>query len=269
MHGPIQDLLAIDVHAHYGVYDPDPAAALLHRLMSGDAATVVARAKAANVEWTVVSPLSGLLPTGKADASAGNEEAAHIVDQTPGLLQWVVVNPLQASTFDQARERLTQPKCMGIKIHPEEHGYKIAEHGKACFEFAAQFDAVILAHSGQENSLPADYLPFADAFANVPLILAHLGNSDEADALDLQVRAIQAARHGNVHTDTSSSRSLLPGLLEWAVGEVGAEHILFGTDSPLYFTPSQRARVDHAELTHVQKQTILRGNAERILRLPE
>ena len=26
-----------------------------------------------------------------------------------------------------ARERLVQPKCVGINIHREEHGYKIAE----------------------------------------------------------------------------------------------------------------------------------------------
>lgn len=266
---PIQDLLAIDIHAHYGVYDRASSAELISRFMSGDAETVAARARAAGIEWTVVSPLLGLMPRGKADAAAGNEEAVRVVDQTTGLLQWVVVNPLQPETFDQARERLIQPKCMGIKIHPEEHDYKIAEQGEALFEFAARFDAVILAHSGQENSRPADYITFADAFANVTLILGHLGNADGADVLDLQVRAIQAAKHNNVFTDTSSSRSLFAGLIEWAVGEVGAEHVLFGTDSPLYFTHSQRARIDHAELTDEQKRMILRGNAERLLRLPE
>ena len=181
----------------------------------------------------------------------------------------LVVNPLQPSTFDQARRRLARPKCVGIKLHPEEHGYDIAARGKACFELAAEFDAVVLAHSGEARSLPADYLPWADAFANVTLILAHLGNAEAASEFTLQVRAIQSARHGNVYTDTSSARNLLPGLIEWAVDEVGPEHVLFGTDTPLYFAPAQRARVDQAELTDTQKQMILRGNAQRLLCLPE
>jgi predicted TIM-barrel fold metal-dependent hydrolase len=104
----------------------------------------------------------------------------------------------------------------------------------------------------------------------VTLILAHLGNSGAAgDSAELQVRAIQAARHGNVYADTSSAQSLLPGLIEWAVGEVGAERILFGTDTPLYFAPSQRARIDHADLSDEQKRLILWENARRILPIPD
>ena len=263
----IQSLFAIDVHAHYGIYNRGESAALLNRFMSGDAATVSARARTANVEWTAVSPLMAFLPKGAFDVSAGNDEAARVVDQIPGLLQWVVVNPLQPSTYEQAREQLSRPKCVGIKIHPEEHDYKISEHGEAIFEFAARMDAVIMSHSGQPNSLPADFVPFADTFPNVTLILAHLGNADDGSTFDLQVQAIQAAKHGNIFTDTSSARSLFPGLIEWAVGEVGAEHVLFGTDSPLYFAPSLRARIDHADITEPQKRMILRENAERLLLL--
>lgn len=155
----IRRIPAIDVHAHYGIYDRRKSAGLQNRFMTGDVATVVARASESNIEWTVVSPLSGLIPRSRADAAAGNDEATQVVDQTPGSLQWIILDPLQPRTFEQAHERLAQPKCVGIMIHPEEHGYKITEHGKALFEFAAQHDAVILAHSGNENSLPADFIP--------------------------------------------------------------------------------------------------------------
>ena len=84
-----------------------------------------------------------------------------------------------------------------------------------------------------------------------------------------QVRAVQRSRHGNVYADTSSSRSIVPGLIEWAVREVGAERILYGTDSPLYFAPMQRARIDQAEMPDEAKRVILRGNAERLLGLTE
>jgi len=265
----ISDLWAIDVHGHYGRYPSVDATGLTGQLLSGDPATVVARAKAARTAFTVVSPLPALLPRGGADAVAANEEAARVVEQTDGLLEWVVVHPLQPRSFDQARRMFGGPKCVGIKIHPEEHGYPIAEHGRAIFELAAELGAAVLTHSGDPNSKPGDFLPFADDFPEVTLILAHLGNGGAAAGpMDLQVTAIRAAKHANVVTDTSGARSLTSGLIEWAVREVGAERILYGTDTPMYFAPSQRARIDRADLTDREKRMILRDNAERLLPIP-
>ena len=266
----VSELPAIDVHGHYGQYVQPDTPPLKRQFMSGDPAMIVARAKAANVRYTVVSPLSGLLPRQGADVVAGNEEARRIVEESNSLLQWIVFNPLQSETFRQVREMLKEAKCMGIKIHPEEHGYKIAEQGRVIFELAAELQTVILAHTGEPNSLPADFVPFADDFPEVTLILGHLGNSGAAgSSAELQVRAIQAAKHGNMYADTSSAQSLLPGLIEWAASEVGAECILFGIDTPLYFAPAQRARIDHADLNDDQKRMILRDNARRILPLPD
>jgi uncharacterized protein len=261
---------AIDVHGHFGQYVQPETIPLKRQFMSADPATVAARAKAVNIRYTIVSSLHALLPRGNADPVAGNEETCRVVDQTEGMLQWVVVHPNLPATFEQAREMLKRPKCMGIKIHPEEHVYPIAKFGRAIFEFAAEQKAIILSHSGEPNSMPADFLPFADDFPEATLILAHLGNSgDTVDSSELQVRAIQASRHGNVYVDTSSGQSLLPGLIEWAVGEVGADRLLLGTDTPLYFAPSQRVRIDQADLTDAQKQQILWENAQRILPIPD
>ena len=261
---------AIDVHGHFGQYVQPETSPLKRRFMSGDPAVVAARAKAVDIRYTIVSSLHALLPRGGADPVSGNEETHRVVEETEGLLQWVVVHPKLPATFDQARRMLLRPKCVGIKIHPEEHTYPIAEFGRAVFELAAELRTVILAHSGEANSMPADFLPWADAFPEATLILAHLGNSgDTLDSSELQVRAIQASRHGNVYADTSSGQSLLPGLIEWAVGEVGAGQILFGTDTPLYFAASQRARIDQADLSDAEKQLILWGNARRLLPIPD
>ena len=262
----ICDLPAIDVHGHFGQYVQPHVPPLKAQWMSGDPAVVVARAKVARIRYTVVSPLLGLMPRGQANAVAGNEEAMRVVRETEGLLQWVVLNPRQPATFEQVREMLKEPKCVGIKIHPEEHCYKIAEHGRPIFELATELRTVILTHSGDANSLPADFVPLADDYPEVTLILGHLGHSGNVvNCPELQVRAMQTSRHGNIYTDTSSAQSLLPGLIEWAVGEVGAERILFGTDTPLYFTPSQRARIDHTDLSNEQKRLILWDNARRLL----
>ena len=61
--------------------------------------------------------------------------------------------------------------------------------------------------------------------------------------------------------------SMLPNLIEWAVGEVGADRILYGSDVSCYFPPMQRARIDHAHIRDDEKLKILRDNAVTLLGL--
>ena len=259
----IASISAIDVHGHYGVYIQLDQSDLYNRMMTGDAAEIVRRAAAVNVGLTIVSPLLALLPRFKANAAVGNEEAARIVAQTQGLKQYVVIDPLRPETYAQADEMLKQPQCVGIKLHPEEHGYPIRDHAAPLFEFAAERKAVVLTHSSEQNSLCEDFIPWANKFPEVRLILAHIGCGWDGD-ITHQVRAIQKSQHGNVFADTSSARSIMPGLIEWAVQEVGADRVLFGTDTPLYSTAMHRARIDHAELSDTNKRLILRDNALKL-----
>jgi len=215
------EIPAIDSHAHYGRYvDVDP---LIAAFSSGDADLVVKRAGACGIRWTVVSSLAGLLPRGRTvDVASANEVAFQDVPKVPGLLQYVIVNPLQPKTYDQARTMLKSRWCVGIKIHPEEHAYRIADHGEELFAFFEETGASVMTHSGCSNSLPADFVPFADRHPGARVLLAHLGNgAGDKGRVDLQVRAVQAAKHGDLWVDTSSARSILPGLVEWAVKELG------------------------------------------------
>jgi len=258
----ITEIQAIDVHAHYGTYSNNRHP-LIHDFMSADAAIVVARANTANTRLTIVSPLTALMPRGHGDAVAGNIEAAQVAAETEGVLQYVVIDPRNPKTYVQAEEMLALPNCAGIKIHPEEHIYPIAEFGRPIFEFAAKHGAIVMTHSGEANSMPEDFVPFANDFPEVRLILAHLGCTCDGDPTH-QVRAIQAGRHDNLFVDTSSASSIMSGLIEWGVREVGAEKILYGTDTPLYSAAMQRARIDGAEISDADKQLILSDNAIRL-----
>ncbi len=253
---------AIDVHGHYGV-SRDQKYALTNGFMSADAREVVRRAKTQNVAVTVVSPLAGLMAKSRHAVERANREAAKVVAGCPGMLQWAILDPLNERTFDQVKDLMTGRLFAGVKIHPELHGYAIRKYGRAIFEFAERQGLVVMTHSGQKHSLPEDFVGFANCFPGARLILAHLGFGYDQDPSH-QVRAIQKSRHGNVFTDTSSSKSLTPNLIEWAVDEVGADRILFGSDTPLYSVAMQRARIDRAEIRESEKRLILRGNAERL-----
>ncbi len=107
-------------------------------------------------------------------------------------------------------------------------------------------------------------MDFANSYPNVRLILGHLGNGGGAAGdPTLQVRAIQACRHDNVFVDTSSA-SIMPNLIELAVRRNRFAPILFGTDSPLYSTAMQRARIDSADISEADKRNILCDNAIRL-----
>lgn len=261
-----EQIPAIDVHAHYGCYIRGGVDPRIEQFMTASAEEVVRRARKANIEWTIASPLRALLPRGGGDPIGGNDEAAATIANTDGMLQYVVVDPLTPATYEQAAEMLQRPKCVGIKIHPEEHQYPIVEHGRKIFEFAARHHAVVLTHSSEQNSQADDFVPFMNDYPEVKLILAHIGHGWDGD-LSHQIRAIQRCRHENAFADTSSSRSITPGLIEWAVKEVGASRILFGSDTPLYHAPMQRRRIDHADLSDSDKRLILRDNAIKLFNL--
>lgn len=164
---------AIDVHAHYGRFPH--ANTLLESFSSASAEEVSARAGRSGVTLTIVSPLDGLMPRGRETRVApANEAAFEKIPQTKGLLQYVIVNPLQTETYDQAREMLKSPHCVGIKIHPEEHAYRISDHGDELFSFFEEVDVPVMTHSGCPNSLPIDFVPFANRYAKVRLLLIHV-----------------------------------------------------------------------------------------------
>ena len=98
------------------------------------------------------------------------------------------------------------------------------------------------------------------------LILAHIGCTIDIDP-GHQVRAVQQSKHGNMFADTSSAKSIVPGLIEWAVEEIGSERILYGTDTPVYFAPMQRTRINEAEMDDAHKKLILRDNAVKLFNL--
>jgi predicted TIM-barrel fold metal-dependent hydrolase len=124
----------------------------------------------------------------------------------------------------------------------------------------------VTTHSGCARSYPEEFVRFANRYPSVRLILAHLGHSADGN-YTRQVCALKRAEAGNVYVDTSSAKSMISGLLEWAVSEIGDARILFGTDTPLYFSPCQKARVEYAGIDEASKRAILYDNAARLLNL--
>lgn len=252
---------AIDVHAHFGQHD-------LHEMdrvdqwCSGDAGVVARRGRSAGIRWSIASALTALCPF-RGNILEGNQEASRAVEEHEGLLFWAVADPLRQESLVQAQDLLENPKCMGIKMHPFLHQYEARVHAGPVFELAARYQTVILTHSGDKGSYPEDFVDWANRFPEARLIVAHLGHGDDG-CRSRQVRAAQAAKHQNMWIDTSSATSMLSGLIEWAVGELGDTRLLFGTDTPLYFSACQKTRIEAAEISEDSKYRILWQNAQEL-----
>ena len=259
----IRAIPAIDIHSHFGEWERDAAREPGRELIAGGRADLREQMRLSNIALSVNSHFYGIFPRGGGDAVEGNRRCVAAVEREENLLMWAILNPLQPESFAQVEALLLHPKCIGIKLHPEEHRYPIADYGERIYEFAAKHRAVIDTHSGEALSMPEEFAVFANRYPEVTTIVSHLGCGYDG-AFDHQIRAVQRSVHGNLYTDTSSGKSLFCNLLERAVREIGSERILFGTDAGCYFSPMQRARVDCAQIGDEEKKNILYRNALRL-----
>lgn len=257
---------AIDVHAHFGMADGFPQKGKEKEFLFLPQDVLDEMRKEAGVRVVMASAAEGIFPFGAHTVAEANRRLFELTQTVPWLYQWVIVNPLEPETYIQAREMLKEQKCVGIKIHPDAHGYSVAEYGNEIFAFASEFQAVVETHSGDKLSMPEEYVVFADRYPAVRILLSHLGNGCDGDVTH-QVRAVLKGRNGNLYTDVSSVKSILPGLVEWAVREIGSDHIMFGSDSPLHHMGMMRSRIDYAMLPAQDKENILYRTANRLFSL--
>jgi len=255
----MQEINAIDTHCHihYAPLEtlkPITISDVMHEgpYYTAYWDTLSQMERAAKISTVLASPMEALAD--RADAVQANEDMHQMVQDIPNLYQWVVIDPQNEITFEQADRMLQHEKCVGIKLHPRMHEYSLAEYGEKVFSFAEKRSAIVQIHP----DWAADYVAFADKFPNITIILAHLGGVHHIDA-------IKAAKHRNIYADTSGKASLKNMLIEYAVSQVGSERILFGTDT--YAAGAQRGRIAYALISQQDKENILYNNAKKLFGL--
>lgn len=239
------DLLAIDMHTHINhgsPYDTDARTGY-----SADLDDLLLINRAAGIEKMFACTFASVLSTQTIPEE--NEYMHALIDRVDCLYQWVVVDPRIEQTLHQAERMLRHKKCVGIKLHPLYHKYALEEYADRIFPLAARFRAAVLIHAEKEASY---ILPMADRYPDVNFIVAHLGGETYVDAVEF-------ARHKNVYTDTSGIASSNNLMVEYAYNRIGADRILFGTDT--YSAAFQRGRIEFALIPAEDKRKILRGNA--------
>jgi hypothetical protein len=115
-----------------------------------------------------------------------------------------------------------------------------------------------------------------DRFPDLQIIIGHMGENipfslDRADwflsgtAKHLKRRVAEYFQD-NFYITTSGYFSVPP--LQCALAAVGADRILFAIDYPFADNAEGRAFLETAPISHVDREKIAHGNAERLLRIP-
>jgi predicted TIM-barrel fold metal-dependent hydrolase len=88
--------------------------------------------------------------------------------------------------------------------------------------------------------------------------------SDENNNIFPRIELVAA--QPNTYIDTSGDGHDRVGMLEYAVKTVGEDRILFGSDFSMNCPATVMGRIENAFLTDEQKQKILSGNLEALLK---
>jgi predicted TIM-barrel fold metal-dependent hydrolase len=165
--------------------------------------------------------------------------------------------PRAIETLDKA---LGQYGMKGIKLHTVTYGgFPFAEATVRLMRRAAEFNAPVLFHSGDEPlALPQEIAEAARLCPETMVILGHMGGYFHGEA------AIQAAASFlNIMLDTSAMP--YPAMIRRAVRTIGAERVLFASDGPGCLPALEVEKVKLAGLSPRDEGLVLGGNIQRIL----
>jgi uncharacterized protein len=223
----------------------------------------------------------------------GDEEsvAAAIARHPSRLVGFFMLNPAAADAAERLSRAIGDWKLRGICLFPAMHHYRLDdERVTATFEAATARGAAVFVHCGvltvgvrkrlglasPFNLRLGDPLALATVaarFPKVPVIIPHFGAGFLREAL------IAADQCPNIHLDTSSSNSWIryhPGLtleavFRQALEVVGADRLLFGTDSSFFprgwqrqIFEQQKATLDAIGVPAETQEKILSGNFQRL-----
>jgi hypothetical protein len=201
------------------------------------------------------------------DVRQSNDLAMRIVAAHPGFYSgFCYLNPAHEPrcVLDEIERCVVDGNLSGIKLWVAVRATDTRLD--PLMQRAAELEIPVLHHAwykadGQagNESTAAEVADLARRHPKVPIIMAHLGGVRWRGVLDIKP-------YSNVLVDTSGSQPVA-GLVEYAVAQLGAERVVFGSDWPLRNYAVQKARVSGAQISERAKACILGENAARLLRL--
>lgn len=273
--------MIIDVHTH--IY-PDKiasrAVSTLEKRAHVTAKTngmrdgLLASMKEAGVDYSLLLPVA----TSEKQVDTINEEAArtNAAASETGLLSFGAVHP-ETSNYKQVLRQVKSSGLKGIKLHPD---YQSAFFNdiryKRIVAEATELGLFMLVHAGEDIGLPDPIHCRPEHIIDVvketqsdKLILAHMGGWRLWDEIEVNAQLLELP----LYYDTAFSEDyikeahgmLSPEKFVKLVRIIGADRVLFGTDSPWSDQKEAVEWINKTTLNEKEKQFIFHENFERII----
>jgi len=260
--------MVIDIHGHLGNINQAP-------FWAADAAKLEEWMEAAGVDRLCVSASKSLMY----DAREGNADLAAALKASSKLLGYVTVNPI----FPESRRDLAllrQKKFVGVKIHPDYHGYDLESRTASGFlDEVAEQTKLMLCHvscmPGTGFAAATKVAAFAARHPKTNFVLAHMAGIYQNPLYpyfpNLEgLEKVAALKLDNVYVDTAHYLMYVyPGVMQRMVDTIGADRVVFGTDMPLQGALQARFAIETIralDIPEADKQKILGGNAAKLLK---
>lgn len=187
------------------------------------------------------------------------------------LVGFCFLNPKHSRKFifDEIERCIIKEKFKGIKLEISVNARD--KRLNPIMKKAEELNIILLHHSwdtsvigrkissGGYQSDPSDIANLASRFPKVKIIMAHLSAAGIRGILEIKP-------FPNVWVDTSGSQPH-SGIIEYAVEELGAERILYGSDIPGRDFSAQLGRIYGAKIKEEERELILGLNAQKLLGL--
>ena len=249
---PFEGVFIFDIHAHID------ATADFQMLRSAPE-NVAATMERLGISGGCVSSILSI----HADCARGNDNMLAAVKRFPGKLYgYVVVSPHHNEV--DLEPFFAEPGVKGLKVHVAFHRTSIDDpRYEPFFEYADKKGLPVLFHAW-EAADSVNIARLAARYRGAKFIIGH----GAMRTWEVKKEAIAAVkRFENVFADTTVSVAY-DGAIEYAVSQIGADRLCYGSDLPFYDCRHVVGKVATAKLTDAEKEKILGGNARRILRLP-
>ncbi len=208
---------------------------------------------------------AAVIMTSKQASSSGentreNEEIASIARRNPEkFVGMAIVDPLKEDASDELARYVRELGIKALKLHPYAQCYSpILPCVQTLVEKAMKLKIPVMVHSGTApHTTPLQIATLADRFSDATIILAHAGLS-ETYAADAR---FAAKRHENVYLETSC---LPAGYVGMAIREIGADRVMFGSDSPWNITETELAKIKVLKLSEEDERKVLGETAATV-----
>jgi predicted TIM-barrel fold metal-dependent hydrolase len=240
------------------------------RLVGDETPDFVARLRKRNVTQAWAGSFDGILHKDIAGVNA--RLAADCRAHGSGfLVPFGSVNPVLSGWQDDLRRCRVEHRMPGIRLHPNYHGYKLADPEFAELLHLATEQRLIVqlavCMEDVRTQSPLMRVPPVDLSALPGVLQREPGSSlvllNWKPAIEEPEQLKPLAAAGSVHFDISMVEGI-EGVAR-LVERLPTERILFGSNYPLFYFESALFKMQESGLNAIQKQALFEGNARRLL----